>query len=238
MPTHTRGQNILVNTLTTLSVLLLCALASQNTVWGQTTPPAPASSPADAPNAKDEGPAMATLFGGADFTNGGYGALGVGGTRANAQGVGMTGFRGGWLINHTWLLGLGGNSTALYFKGDPDSTGVRKDLSFGYGGLLVEYIPAWDSVFHPAFGILSGSGTVSTRTQDSCMGNTCTYTLPEMDRVTVLELSARLEVNLFRYMRAGLGAGYHRVWGLSYPYLQPDSLNSGSVQLYLIFGKF
>ena len=201
-------------------------------VWGQASETEPATAPQ-----KEDSP-MQTLFGGSDVAHGGYGALHFGGTRANGESVGLAGGRGGWLINHTLLLGLAGHSTTTTFKGDPDAQGNREDLNFSYGGFLMEWIPGWERAWHSAFGLLLGEGSVSTYTPEHCMGNTCTYTLPETDQMGVVELSARLEANLFRYMRAGLGVGYHWVRGMDFPYLKSDSLTGGQMEIFLIFGKF
>ncbi|MDH4247756.1 MAG: hypothetical protein OEW39_08065 [Deltaproteobacteria bacterium] len=214
-----------------MAVLLWLMLWMAVPIQAQTPAPEHTAAPVE------ESP-METLFSGMDFTSGGYGAMHFGGTQANGETVAIAGMRGGWLINHTFLLGLGGSSTSTPFNGDPDPLGVKKPLNFSYGGILMEWIAGWDRAWHPVFGVLMGSGTASTTPNEHCGMNSCTYTLPETDSVNVLEGSARLDANMFRYFRAGLGLSYRKVWGLKFPYLKPGALNGAMVEIFLTFGKF
>ncbi|MDH4247755.1 MAG: hypothetical protein OEW39_08060 [Deltaproteobacteria bacterium] len=210
----------------TLALMLLFFPA----VRGQTPESgAPAMAPA---------PQMETLFESTELTHGGYATFHSALTWVNGDLKSLSGVRGGWLINHTLFLGLGGQSVVTDFQGNTLAQNQQKTLGFGYGGLVVEWIPHWERSWHSVFTLLLGSGGVSTTYQETCSGNHCTYALSESDRVDVLELSVRLDLNVLRSLRIGLGAGYRHVAGLSFPYLAPDSLNGGKVEMLLTLGKF
>jgi len=183
-------------------------------------------------------PLMETLFESAELTHGGYATVHSALTLVNGDLKSLSGVRGGWLINHTLFLGLGGQSVVTDFQGNTTAQNQQKTLGFGYGGLVMEWIPRWERTWHSVFTLLLGSGAVSTTYQETCSGNQCTYTLSESDRVDVLELSVRLDLNVLRSLRTGLGVGYRHVVGLSFPYLAPDSLNGGKVEILLTLGKF
>jgi len=75
----------------------------------------------------------------------------------------MAGGRGGWIINHTFLIGGGGYGLANDL--DLDGLHPRRDVEFGYGGLELEYINNSDGLIHFTLQGLVGGGGLTTRVQ-------------------------------------------------------------------------
>ncbi len=156
-----------------------------------------------------------TLIPSDDFTSGGFGApvIKVGSIDGDV-GV-LVGGRGGWVINRTFVIGGGGygwtqNMHMLStFERD---TGV----SFGYGGLELEYLIQSDEIVHATVMTLIGAGgfTVMERfggtggndwDDNRSLYNTATF---------VIEPAANVEVNILKWLRIGVGVGYRFVTGI------------------------
>src|SRR6185436_13846460 len=106
-------------------------------------------------------------------------------------------------------LGGAGYGWTRDMRGPSDVDGVPRDLEVGYGGLLARYSILTGTLAYGSLGALIGGGAAALR-RDS----------PEEDDVTedsrddaadaffVFEPQLSLQVNLLRWMRVGLQAGY------------------------------
>jgi len=136
------------------------------------------------------------------------------------------GGRGGWIINHTFLIGGGGYGLANDI--DLDGFPPRRDLEFGYGGLDLEYINSSNNLIHFTIQGLVGGGGLTTRLQ---------YFF-ESEAVFVLEGGANIMLNVTPYFRMGIGGGYRWVTDVDTRIVSSAALSSGYGSLTFKFGKF
>ncbi len=171
-------------------------------------------------------PEEATLIkGGID--SGGFGALVFKFSGVNDQFAAFAGARGGWIINHQFVIGAGGYGLASTICLDEDGSCFLREIEFGYGGFEFEYIGLWDRVAHYSLQLLIGGGGV---------------TLPlrgfSADAVFVAEPAARLELNVTKWFRLNLGAGYRFVSGVDLSALENSDLSAFTGVLEFKFGSF
>jgi hypothetical protein len=161
---------------------------------------------------------MQTLIGTNEFTSGGFGGPVIKVASIDGQTGVLFGGRGGWVINRTFVLGGGGygytdNMWHLYDNGPTKDTGV----TFGYGGLELEYLINSNSIVHGVVQTHIGAGgfAVIEREQDS-QGNTYDWDGRTLYSVAtfVFEPSVNVEVNILSWLRLGVGAGYRFVTGI------------------------
>jgi hypothetical protein len=165
------------------------------------------------------------ISGGID--SGGFGALVFKFSGVNDQFAGFAGARGGWIINHQFVVGAGGYGLTSNICLDEDGSCFLRQIEFGYGGFEFEYIGLWNRVAHYSLQLLIGGGGV---------------TLPlrgfPSDAVFVAEPAARLELNVTKWFRLNLGAGYRFVSGLDLASLENSDLSAFSGVLEFKFGSF
>jgi hypothetical protein len=133
------------------------------------------------------------------FASGGFGAPVVKFSQIDGEFALFVGGRGGWIINHTFVLGVGGYGLANDI--DTNGDGVR-DLELGYGGLELEYINSSNNLIHFTAYLLVGGGGLS-----GTAGNE--------EAVFVLEPALNGELNVTDYFRLHAGAGYRWVSGVN-----------------------
>lgn len=155
--------------------------------------------------------------------SGGFGAPVVKLTQVHGELGVLAGGRGGWVINHIFVLGGGGYGLA----NDVWVQGLFPEprLQFGYGGLELEAIIASNSLIHFTVAGLVGGGGVR-------LG------LDPTDAVFVMEPQATVEINVTRFMRLNLGGGYRWVMDVDIPYLTNGDFSAPFGALGLKFGKF
>jgi hypothetical protein len=132
----------------------------------------------------------------------------------------FAGMRGGWIVNHGFVLGLslGGLATHYPIPGDR--------LSFAYGGALLEYILSSDSLFHVSVSTMIGGGAVAPKSSSSPQG------------VFVATPEADLFVNLSQSIRAGVGLDYRFTRGVSIAHLNNSDLSGMGGNFLVQFGSF
>ncbi len=158
------------------------------------------------------------------FESGGFGGPVVKFSEVANEFAVFAGGRGGWIINHTLVIGGGGYGLAndINLDGIPFS---GRDVDFGYGGLEVEYINRSDELFHFTIYLLVGGGGLTTNLTDG-------------EAVFVLEPAANVELNITRYFRLNLGAGYRFVTGVDAPELEDGDLSAVNGIVTFKFGAF
>jgi hypothetical protein len=132
---------------------------------------------------------------------------------------GMAGGFFGLEFSKSLLLGYSGASTS-------ESTtynGVLRKYDLNYGGLLVGYAYKPHKVVHPRVGFLMGGGNLKIKDEPD-------------DAVFVVQPSAGVEVNLFRWFRMGLEGGYRFVSNVSLPKPSDGEVSAPFAQLSLRFG--
>ncbi len=129
--------------------------------------------------------------------SGGFGAPIVRFSEVNGQFAVLVGGRGGWIINHTFVLGAAGYGVAtdVEVAGNPN----RRGLEFGYGGADLEVVLGSDALIHLTLQTLIGGGAFQLN-----------YGGPT-DGVFVFEPALNIDLNVTPFMRLGMGGGYRWV---------------------------
>ena len=149
---------------------------------------------------------------------------------------------GGWLINHSFLIGGGGYGLVNNIDASPAAQayfGTTEDLrtQFGYGGLILEYIGAPDNLIHYTVSTLIGGGGVDYAYKYDLF-NSNYDNMGHASACFVLEPSAGLELNITKFFRINAGASYRLVRGTDLPGITDTDLSALSGYLTFKFGKF
>ncbi|MGE5362587.1 MAG: hypothetical protein ACM3SM_00565 [Bacteroidota bacterium] len=178
-----------------------------------------------------------TLLGSGKIHHGGFGGPVVKFARVKNEFGVLVGGYGGWLINHTFMIGGGGYGLSNRIKADKQiqslSPGKTQYIQFGYGGLMLEYISNGNKLFHPMFQLLIGGGNVNYVLYDQFDEDT-----PGGDNCFTLEGGASMEMNIVKYMRICLGASYLLVNGIDVQGLDDSDFGGLNLGLTLKFGSF
>jgi len=152
----------------------------------------------------------------------------------NSESGVLVGGRGGWIINHTFILGGGGyglvNNVRARFLGPRG----ERYLAFGYGGLELEYVPQWNEIVHVSFMMLIGGGGVGWR-------DTQAEAVPreeESDAFFILEPAANVTLNVTPHFRLSVGLSYRYITGVNSTASSNSGLSGPSGVLTFRFGKF
>jgi len=137
----------------------------------------------------------------------------------NSDGL-FVGARGGWVINHSFVLGGAGYGLATNYQIPGDR------LTFGYGGAMLEYIADSESLVHFSIDTVIGGGGVGTRGGGTTNG------------VFVLEPEIDAILNISAAVRAGLGVGYRMTRGVHVAGLSNADLSGVNGTFLLEFGGF
>jgi hypothetical protein len=174
--------------------------------------------------------------------SGGYGGVVGQVCQINDCAALMIGGQGGWIIDHSFILGGGGYGLTTNVKADVQrSDGRDLYLNMGYGGLLLEYVFESDRLLHFSLHTLIGGGTVNYTIHR--MGDQYNqwndYSEPtDQDAFFVTEPGVTLTLNVTRFFRLGFGGTYRYVSGISTVGLTNDDLSGFGANLYFNFGKF
>jgi hypothetical protein len=186
-----------------------------------------------------------TLFGGGEIRHGGYGGPEMKVSQINGNTALFLGGRGGWIINGTFSIGLGGyglvtnHTISNYFLKD-----TACYLRVGYGGLFLNYTNESDKLIHFTINALIGAGGAAyTRSwdyswdwhnDDDCDGK-WSY---EHSAFFIFEPGVGIELNLTGWMRVEAGASYRFVSNLDLSRTTNKDLSGLSGNLIFKFGSF
>jgi hypothetical protein len=179
-----------------------------------------------------------SLFGQAEtllsnnLESGGFGGAVVKFTQVNSEVGLLGGGRGGWLINHTFIIGGGGYGLTSSITPNLFQNGKSLNLIMGYGGVEMEYIYLSNSLLHTSiYLLLGGGGLVSKNFSDvECPRIT--------DNFWVANPSINVEINVTSFFRITVGAGYRFVTGVTLGYLMNSDIAGAEGVLTFKFGKF
>ena len=171
-------------------------------------------------------------------SNGGYGAISVTYSEIDNKDAIIMGARGGWIINHSFAIGLGGYG----FVNDINYDNIfHNDLDYnlagGYGGLFIEPIIASKLPVHISVPILFGMGGIAYIEHQ----NNWDYwwsTDDKSDVYWVFEPAIELEFNLTQHFRMAATASYRFTSNIDMLYTDPEILEGFSAGLVFKFGKF
>lgn len=171
--------------------------------------------------------------------SGGFGGPVVKFSQIDGRFAVLVGGYGGWLINHTFMIGGGGFGLANTIRGSRAAqlyygTGNDLRLQFGYGGLMLEYIGEHNSLVHYYVSALIGAGGVNY----DYINNLYYDNFDEASPCFVFEPSLGAELNVTRFFRIAAGAGYRLVRGTDLVGVSDSQLSDFSLNLTFKFGKF
>ncbi len=156
-----------------------------------------------------------------ELDSGGFGAVMAKVTEVQSDAAAIVGLRGGWIIDHVFVLGGGFYGLASDVS---VGSGGSRAVDFGYGGLELEYIGDWRQVTHWTAYILIGGGSVEHQGAS--------------DAVFVFEPALNLEVNVTTFLHIGVGVGYRVVAGVTGPELSNNGMSGVLGSITLKFGSF
>ena len=185
-----------------------------------------------------------TLIGGGEISHGGFGGPVIKYTQIYGEPALLVGGRGGWIINHSFILGGGGYGLVNNIRSNNSQpvgmVGINSTyLNFGYGGVELEYIIQSDKLIHSSISTLVGGGSISYRNKlwDEIDDQNDDLNSPS-DGFFVFEPSINAELNIISFMRINAGFSYRFISGASLDDLRNSDLAGPSAMLTLKFGKF
>ncbi len=134
------------------------------------------------------------------------------------------------ILNHAFSLGIAGYGLASNV--DADAPYDNHNIMMGYYGLLPEYIFRAQKLINMSVAALIGGGGI--RVQDPSV----TYMDHDMDTFFVVEPELTLYLNVVKYFRIGLGAGYRFTRGVDRKELSDSEIGGFTANLTLQFGVF
>jgi hypothetical protein len=212
---------------------------------------------AQQPSASSGSPELKTIFGNGKGTckipmgyfielNGGY-------TQFDNKSVFLPGISVGMILDHHWTVGATGSFIGnwggvryndIYY----DSAAQQMhgaDLKGGYGGLLLEYTLFPNSRVHVAFPLMIGGGYMFY-SNDQHHHDSAFYDPHNgrhgdhisSDNFFVIEPGVKVEFNIIKYMRVGLGVTYRYSPDVDLKNTPENIINQFTGRLSLRFGKF
>lgn len=191
-----------------------------------------------------------TLLGNGEISNGGFGAPVVKYTQIKGEPALLIGGRGGWIINHTFVLGGGGYGLVTDVESGTPPVGfilpvpyypyIGTYINLGYGGLELEYIFQSNQLLHFSVYALIGGGAVSFRGQelnDVLRLSEYDYDYPD-DAFFVFEPAVNAELNVTSFMRIAAGFSYRFISGVRMDNLKNSDIAGPSGMLTFKFGSF
>lgn len=152
--------------------------------------------------------------------------------RLNGETAVMAGGRGGWVINHAFVLGGGGYGTESDVKTALlGPNGKPLYLGLNYGGLEIEYVHQSRKLVHWTVRALFGGGGLRLNERDSS-------NKAVTDGFGIVDADFNAEVNVVRWMRVNAGVGYRLVLGVETAGLGNADIGGAFGQVTLKFGKF
>jgi len=193
---------------------------------------------------------------GKGIESGGWGAPEFKVSQVNNKTSLLLGGKGGWVINHKFVIGAAGygmtsNNTFDYTEDLEDLDGNlvldstrTLDLSMGYGGVFFEYVMSPKKLFHLTFPLLIGAGRSRIKTKTFFDANVVDpedwtqYDYVESTGFFVLEPGVNIELNMTKVFRLDLGVSYRYISCTDLQRLSNNDLSDFSFNLGLKFGKF
>jgi hypothetical protein len=160
-------------------------------------------------------------------------------TRLNGQWADFVGARGGWIINHSILLGISGYGL-VYPTNREGLTGKiyegeEKRISMGFGGPMIEYFFHPDRLFTfaPALTVAGGSFEY-IRSDDEDNEDESDHA----DTFFVIMPEFYVYANITEYIRIGIGVSYRHSAGINKLDLDDNDFRNVSVNIMVAGGWF
>lgn len=180
-----------------------------------------------------------TLLGGRDTEHGGYGALVFKFTSINSEFAILVGARGGWIINHTFSLGIAGYGLANNVHSQSIGPYGERFVNMGYGGLDLEFILDSDRLVHISFHTLIGAGGLGfRRAWDEDWNGGPFAGNQHYNAFFVAEPGVNVDLNVTSWFRFSAGMSYRVISGVASSVATNSSLKGPGGMLTLRFGSF
>jgi hypothetical protein len=157
----------------------------------------------------------------------------------------LVGGYGGWLINHTVMLGGGGYGLVNKIRASDEAqefyrsfTGRPINIEMGYGGVVLEYINSSNSLVHFAFNALIGAGGVSYKEREDNDWEWNDNNNGPTDAFFIVEPEFKAELNITAFLRINVGGSYRFVSGINITGLKNSDIAGPSANITFKFGKF
>lgn len=182
-----------------------------------------------------------TLIGG-DARLGGFGGTGTYYTDYMGEATALVGIQGALVVNRTMYIGLAGYG----FGRQPDAgmeyvEGAWHGTRFegGYGGLLLGGMIYSDRVVHGTADVLIGGGGITRVVRDwEHHEHDDFYGEERTDGFFAVQPMVHAELNVVRWMRVDLGAGYRFVSDVEDFGLENEDVNGPVAGIGFRFGRF
>ncbi len=152
----------------------------------------------------------------------------------NGEAAILVGGRGGWIINHSFVIGGGGYGLANNVKAKVLGPYGERYLNFGYGGLELEYISEPHRLINFSFQTLIGAGGLGWRDEDVQVGMRGS----DSDTFFIVEPGVNATLNVTTYFRISGGVSYRFISGVQAAASSNPDLSGPSGVLTFRFGQF
>lgn len=162
------------------------------------------------------------------FDSGGFGGPVIKVTGLNGSMAAVTGARGGWIVNHQFIIGGG-----VY--GSQTNVQANDTLNFDldYVGLELEYVHNPNKLIHWNAYMLIGWGDINFEHRIESIDLDL-----NKENFFVLEPAVNGEMNVTNFFRLGTGLSYRYIVGVDRLSLNDGDLRGLTFQLMFKFGKF
>jgi hypothetical protein len=176
---------------------------------------------------------------GAESHNGGFGGPVIKMGQVNDQFGLFIGGRGGWIINHSFVIGGGGYGLVNSVTAQANANGDIDEITFGYGGVEFEYIINSDKLTHFTIYSLFGAGGYHYRNKYENYDREDASDINDSETFFIAEPAVNLEINFSKFFRLSVGAGYRFIAGKSNTgFISGSDLSGFSGTLTFKFGRF
>ncbi len=164
--------------------------------------------------------------------NGGFGAPVIKFTQVNGKFGLLIGGRGGWIMNHKFVIGGGGYGLVNQVDANFIFEGDLTPLMMGYGGFEMEYIFSSNKLVHFSIYLLLGGGGITYKRFHE-------WDTPHIsDSFWTAVPAANIELNISSFFRISAGVGYRFVTGVDLGDLTNSDIAGFEGILTFKFGKF
>ena len=189
------------------------------------------------------------------FQNG-YGSLVMKRTSVQERINTVFGFRSGWILNRSVIVGVGiyGMIDKIDVSNDEGGNIIESKINFGYGGFEAEYIRKLNKRYHFTIHSLFGIGALSydgvggllfrsknddyyENFYDSNFYKNMGYPNAENDWLVVFEPSFNVGITVAETLRIVAGLSYRAVAGVELKGLDNSDISGPGVSVVITFGR-
>jgi hypothetical protein len=176
-----------------------------------------------------------------EVENGGFGGPAVQFTSINDHLGVLVGGGGGWIINHSVVVGGFGYGLANEITGRPTLPDSSLLLNFGYGGIYLAYIHNSDALLHFTIHAIVGAGGIDYRRSEVYQnhnGELDNNPAFRTDAVFAVEPGISLEINVAKNFRIDIMGSYRFISDVDLEGVSNSSLSGASAGMLFKFGAF